>query len=425
MMKILDIAFKDLKQTFQNIFSLIMMLGAPLLITGLLYFAFGGLANGAGEFNLPKTQVEIVDQDQNAVQGRNFDASGMLLSFLEDEQIENIMEFSLAENEAAAREAVAKGKADIALIIPSDFTAAALTPGKRATVILYQDPTLTIGPSILEDLLTHFMDGFSGAKIASNVTAQQLGQHEIVPDNGLNSEISGKYAKWLETSGHNQSGEVETGINFVSPTGAETTSDPAANMIGSIMSGMLVFFIFFMAASGTQSIIREHEQGTLARLFTTPTSTTKILGGKFVGVLLTIVIQAVLLLAASSLIFGIYWGQPMTVMLVTFGLLVVATGFGILVISFIKNTRQTGPVLGGVLTLTGMLGGLFTNGIPNMPPAFDTVRLSMPQGWAMTAWERSLTGVGPAEVLLPVSVMLVLGIVFFTVGVMIFRRRFA
>jgi ABC-type multidrug transport system permease subunit len=137
------------------------------------------------------------------------------------------------------------------------------------------------------------------------------------------------------------------------------------------------------------------------------------------------VIQAVLLLAASSLIFSIYWGQPITVLLVTFGLLVVAAGFGILVISFIKNTRQTGPVLGGVLTLTGMLGGLFTNGIPNMPPAFDTVRLSMPQGWAMAAWERSLTGVGPAEVLLPVTVMLVLGIVFFTVGVLIFRRRFA
>jgi ABC-2 type transport system permease protein len=423
-MKIFDIAFKDLKQTFQNVFSLVMMLGAPLLVTGLLYFAFGGLASGEGDFSLPATQVQIVNLDQGSGNG-GFEAGTMLLSFLQDEQIKDVMAFSTAESETAAREAVAQGDADIALIIPHNFTAAAITPGESASVILYQDPTLTLGPSILEDLLTHFMDGFSGAKIASNVTAQQLEQHQIPVDQALAAEITGKYAAWLETSGHSQSREAETGIEFVSPSGGATQSDPAASMIGPIMSGMLVFFIFFMAANSTQSIIREHEEGTLARIFTTPTSTNQILGGKFVGVLLTIVIQALLLLASSSLIFGIEWGQPLTVVLVTLGLLVVAAGFGILIISFIQSTRQTGPVLGGVLTLTGMLGGLFTNGIPNLPPAFDTAKLSMPQGWAMTAWERSLTAASPLEVLIPVIVMLVLGVVFFAVGALKFRRRFA
>jgi ABC-type multidrug transport system permease subunit len=110
---------------------------------------------------------------------------------------------------------------------------------------------------------------------------------------------------------------------------------------------------------------------------------------------------------------------------VTIGLLVVAGGFGVLIISFIQNTRQTGPVLGGVLTLTGMLGGLFTNGIPNLPPAFDTAKLSMPQGWAMTAWERSLSGASPTDVLVPVGVMLIMGSVFFAIGALKFRRRFA
>jgi hypothetical protein len=81
--------------------------------------------------------------------------------------------------------------------------------------------------------------------------------------------------------------------------------------------------------------------------------------------------------------------------------------------------------LGGALTLTGMLGGLFTNGIPNLPAAFDKAKLSMPQGWAMTAWERALSGANPADVLVPVLVMLSMGIVFFTVGALMFRRRFA
>jgi hypothetical protein len=72
-----------------------------------------------------------------------------------------------------------------------------------------------------------------------------------------------------------------------------------------------------------------------------------------------------------------------------------------------------------------MLGGLFTNGIPNLPEAFDTVKLIVPQGWAMTAWERTLAGARPSDVILPVSVMLILGIVFFMVGAMKFRKRFA
>jgi hypothetical protein len=72
-----------------------------------------------------------------------------------------------------------------------------------------------------------------------------------------------------------------------------------------------------------------------------------------------------------------------------------------------------------------MLGGLFTNGIPNLPEALDTARLAMPQGWAMRAWELSLAGASPNEVLLPVFMMLGLGAVFFGIGALIFHRRFA
>ena len=35
-MNIIDVAFKDLKRVFRSLFALIMMFGAPLLITGLL-----------------------------------------------------------------------------------------------------------------------------------------------------------------------------------------------------------------------------------------------------------------------------------------------------------------------------------------------------------------------------------------------------
>jgi ABC-2 type transport system permease protein len=142
-------------------------------------------------------------------------------------------------------------------------------------------------------------------------------------------------------------------------------------------------------------------------------------------VFVTLVIQTAVLIAASSLIFQISWGKPLSIGFASLGLIVAATGFGVMIMSFIRNTRQTGPVLGGVLTLTGMLGGLMSNGMANIPEIMDKVALTMPQGWAMQAWKLSLTGSDMGALLLPMLVLLALGILFFAIGFALFRRRFA
>lgn len=422
-MKIIQIAIKDLKHTFQNVFSLVMMLGAPLLVTGLLFFAFGSL-DGEGGFQLPATEVLVVNQDRGSGQKSGFDASELLMNFLADEEIGSVLEFNQGQEAGQARESVEQGEVGVALIIPDNFTAAALQPGEQTAVTLYQDPTLNIAPGILEDLLIHFMDGFSGAKIAASVAKQQLTNRGIDISQQEMGLVSAQYADWMETAGHSEQNGNPAGIALVNISSVPAAENPAAELVGPIMSGMMIFFVFFMAANGTQTIIQEAEKGTLARLVTTPTPPSQILAGKFLGVFLTVVAQVVLLLTSSNFLFGIRWGRPVTVAVVSLAMLVAATGFGVLVISFIKNTRQTGPVLGGLLTLTGMLGGLFTNGIPNLPPFFNRARLVMPQGWAMTAWEITLGGGKLQEVIVPVVVLLMLGGIFFSLGTWIFQRRF-
>lgn len=135
--------------------------------------------------------------------------------------------------------------------------------------------------------------------------------------------------------------------------------------------------------------------------------------------------QIGLLMLASALIFGIPWGEPLAVASVALGLVVSAAGFGVLLMSFVKSTRQSGPVVGGVLTVTGMAGGLFTTGFQNLPAAYETINLLTPQGWALRGWKVVLAGGGVSEVLLPTLVTLGMGTVFFAVGALIFRRRFA
>src|SRR5512146_237289 len=101
-MKIFDIALKDLKHIFKSIFSLVMMFGAPLLITGLLYFAFGGLASGSSTYSMPVTKVVVVNLDQPGSQNAGFAAGEMLIQFLQDPSLSDVISVSLGEDEAAA-----------------------------------------------------------------------------------------------------------------------------------------------------------------------------------------------------------------------------------------------------------------------------------------------------------------------------------
>ena len=126
----------------------------------------------------------------------------------------------------------------------------------------------------------------------------------------------------------------------------------------------------------------------------------------------------------SSWFFGINWGNSLTIGAVGLVLVFLASGFGIFLMSFIKNMRQTGIVLGGVLTVLGMLGGLFTGGFQNLPKAFLVANLFTPHGWAMQAFKIALGEIS-GTLVIPLLVMTAIGIVSMTIGIMLFRRRFA
>jgi ABC-2 type transport system permease protein len=426
-MKTLDIALKDLRRYLTTPFALIMMFAAPLLITGLLYFAFGSLAGG-GDFDLQTVRVQVANLDRPGAMGGDLAVGQMLVEFLQREELSALLEVTIARSEADARAAVEAQRADVALIIPPNFTAAALTPDREAAVIQYQDPTLSIGPGIVEDLVRQFIDGFAGAKITATVVSQQFQAHGDAAESAVAQEAAAAaqaYAVWFESLSHNHESGASPILQTRSLAVEEEPASGDPGMFGGIMVGMTIFFAFFMGANTAESIVREDEEGTLQRLFTTPTPRATVLAGKFTAVVLNLVVQVVILLVASGLLFGISWGRSLTVILVTLGLIVVAAGFGVLLMSFVQNTRQAGPVMGGVLTVTGMLGGLFATGVSDLPEVFDTVRLAMPQGWALYGWELTLQGSSAGEVLVPVAVMTGLGALFFGVGVVLFRRRFA
>jgi ABC-2 type transport system permease protein len=423
-MKILDIALKDMLRNFRSAFAVLMMFVAPFLITGLIYVAFSGLAGG-DNLSLPVTRVVAANLDTPDA-STGFAAGQQVIDIIQSKELAEILDVTIVGDETSARKAVDDRQADVAVIVPAGFTQAVMASGSRADVTIYHDPTLTIGPGVVEAVVNGILDGFSGFKITADVAQQQLAASGQTADPAVLQSIAVSYAQWAEAQSTTESAAADTSIALRAPAGS---GKPAAGMLGGIfgpvMAGMLVFFVFYTGAVTAQSIIREDEEGTLARLSTTPTQPATILGGKLASVFLMVLVQSIVLLAASALLFKIQWGQPATVTALVIATMVAASGFGILLMSFIKTMQQSGPVLGGVLTICGMLGGTFTAGFTSLPGAFDAATLIVPQGWALRGWKLALAGASLGEVLLPVAALLGMGIVFFAVGTLLFRRRFA
>ena len=442
-MKILDIALKDLLRSFRSMFALVFMFGIPLLMTGMFYVMFGNIASG-GDFNLPKTKVIIANLDEggprfqtsakNIPGGKQARTMGeLVVNVLQSKEMADLIQVSLAPSAESAHAAVDGQAAQVAIAIPTDFSKKFADPDKQAVIEFYQDPTLTIGPSIIRSILNRFMDGMAGVKIAINVFMDEAPESDYV----LTGDVIQRY---LDISLVQTEDLAGTLLDERAPTtasnsqtsgsqasGSQTSQNMLLRIVGPIMGGMMIFYAFFTGSSTAQSILKEEEEHTLPRLFTTPTPQAVILTGKLVAVFLTVLVQVVTLIIAARLIFGIQWGAPVPVAMAAAGTVFIASSFGIFINSLLKSTKQSGTVFGGVLAMTGMLGmiSIFDINSPTAARLGNTVSLLVPQGWAIRGLLQAMNGAPVGNVALTALVMLVLSAAFFVIGVWRFNKRYA
>jgi ABC-2 type transport system permease protein len=426
-MKILDIALKDLLRSFRSLFMIGMTVAAPLMLTGLIYFAFGGMSGG--DVSLTPVKVGVVNADQlpaDAVLTAPIGENIRAMFF--DESVQSWITASDYPDEASARAAVDQQEIGVAVMIPADFSERYLSGGKDRQVVIVSDPTLSIGPAVVEDMVTMMVDGVAGGGIAIQTMIERQQANGTNPDPAQIPGWIERYGNWYRDFQRNLFHHPEkAALVLTAPSAGESESaDPIQQMMGLTMAGQMIFFAFFTGAYAMMSILREDEEGTLARLFTTPTGRTQILTGKFLAVLLTVILQGIVLMLAGRLAFGVNWGESASVALALASQVAAASGLGVLLIAFVKTSKQGGPVLGGGLTALGMLGGLFTANIPGgMPESFTLLANFTPQGWVLKAWNLALAGAPTVDLLLPFAVSLALGAVMFVAGAVLFQKRYA
>jgi ABC-2 type transport system permease protein len=417
----------DLKRSFRSAFAIGMMVIAPLMLTGLIYFAFGGASSDSP--SMPAIKVGVVNLDAlpanaplDAPLGDN------IHSMFFDDSVKSWITASDYADEVSARTALDNQEIGVAVIVPQNFTERFLSGDKDVQVLVVSDPTLSIGPAVVQNMVTMMVDGVSAGGIALETFMVRQEANGIATDATQILTWIERFGNWYADFQRNLFHHPDqAAFVIVAPSAGETeTTNPIQKVMGLTMAGQMIFFAFFTGAYSMMSILREDEEGTLARLFTTPTDRTLILAGKFVAVFITVILQGLVLMVAGHYAFGINWGVFSGVALALTGQVIAATGLGVLLIAFVKSTRQGGPVLGGGLTALGMLGGLFTANMPNaMPAAMNTIANFTPQGWVLKTWKMVMDGQSAGDLLIPFAVMVGMGVVMFVIGAMMFRKRFA
>jgi len=414
MMKILAIAWKDLRSTLRNRPALVMMLVAPMALAALLGFAFGG---GTGGFEIAATKVVVANQDAGGAEpGQN--AGAAIQEVLTSKDLADVLETTTVSSAAAARRAVDDGDAAIAVIVPEDFSAVVFgaDPAAKSQVELYENPTSEIGGSIVEGVVGRVLADFNGARAAAAgaVALAAQGDDPIDP-----AQVAGAAA---EAFAHD--GGVSGALRITERSAKVGKSEEEVSVTGLILAGMMVFFMFFGAGNVARTILTEDRDGTMPRLFTTPTRHGTIIAGKFVSTFVTVLAQAVVLLIAGRLIFGIAWGRLDAVILLTVVTAGVAGGLALLVIAFARTPAQAGAIGAGVYLILALLGGNFT-GTAQSGTTYATVQQFTPNGWLLHGWDTAMRGGGAGDIRWQVLVPLGFAVAFFFFAVLRMRRRFA
>jgi len=422
------IAWKDLRSIYRTPSALATMFAAPLGVALILGLAFGG----QGSFDIQAVRTVVADLDGGAASSSAGDdqtqggaTSGIIVEALRSDDLKDLIDATTVKTAAAACAAVDDGDAVVAVIIPEGFGRAlqATDVGEGAQVQIYADPTQQIGPAIVEGVVEQVLDELNGARAAATAAARLSMIGAIgteVDTDKIIATAQDAAESFVQSGGGRESVAVEA--RAPSLPGQQASKDPGVT--GIVLAGQLVLFTFFGASIAARTILVEQEEGTLARLFTTPATRTSVLGGKFLVAFLTVVVQSIVILLVGWLGFRIDWGAVAPVIVLVLVGCAVACGLAMVIGALSRTLAQEGAIGAGIFLVLALLGGNFTGSFAAGGVATTVSRLT-PNGWLLAGWDTTMRGGTAADIALDALVVLAFAAVFFAVAVAAMRRRYA
>jgi ABC-2 type transport system permease protein len=378
MIPFLALIRRDLRLFFADRRAVMMSVVAPIAIASFFGYIFGG---GAGNADNSRIPILVADQDGSAL------TRGVVGRLAADPALD--VKPSTPE---IAREAVRKGKATAALLIPSGFGPAAaeafLAGAAKPTIGVLFDPSQAIEMKMLQGIV-------AGAVME---TAGQLLRFPGAPAGGFSLPF--QVNSEAVTSGQ--------GIHY--------------NGYAHSFGGMGIQFLLMVGVEVGVTLLLKRQQGSWKRLRAAPLSRSVLLGSRITSSAITSMGTLMVLFAFARVAFGVrIQGSMAGFLLVCLGFSLMVAAFGLLVATLGKTAEATRGVAILATLLMVMLGGAW---VPTFvfPKWLQALTVVIPTRWAMDGLDAvTWRGLGFSAVALPIGLLLGCSLLFGTLAVMRFR----
>ena len=379
----LIIAAKDLRQRLRDRTAIVVAVIAPFGLAAIFSTLLGGVEQ---PLDLAYAYADL-DGTQLSQGIREGPLTGI--------ESAGIATVTLVDDRDAARAAVEEGDAQAALIVPAGFESA-VTAGADAELEVIGSIDAGFATDILRSLAESYVAELDGVRLAVALALP-----------GLDDASPAAIAALAE-----RAAAIEPPIT-VADLDAEAREMSTTTYFA---ASMAIFFLFFTAQFGVLSLLSERRQGTLPRLVAAPIRPRSIVLGKALGSFALGIVAMAVLVAASSLLLGAAWGDPLGVAILVLAAVTAAMGITALITTLARTEEQAGGWNSIVAVTLAILGGAFFD-LSQGPEILSQISFITPHAWFLEGLDLlSGSSSSVVDVATPVAALLGIGLVTGAIG---------
>ena len=423
MTSFLALVRKDILLFIMDRRAMIFAFAVPITIASFFGYIFNGNNNQQDAGRIP---VLFVDQDESAV-------SREILKQLTGQKTLDVK----ATDAVAAREAVRRGKATVAVIIPKDFGQnsgrAFFSDDAKPEVGMLFDPSHSAERGMVQGVLTgvimqavskEMFGGSTGRDMLKQALEQVQGSTQMAPQDKKALETLLQSAQRLSES-QPAGGAAPGGLRIPFSTRDEAVTsrqNVEYNGYAHAFAGMTVQFVLFQAIDVGIGLLLQRQRGLWKRFRAAPLSRGWLLGSRTVSAGIIAFVVTLVNFLFARVAFGVHIdgsflgfvgiSAAFSLCVATFGLLIAALG---------KTPEGTRGLSIFVSLMAVMLGGAW---IPTFifPQWMQKITVVVPTRWAIDGLDAmTWRGLGFGSAVVPIVLLLVFATVCAGLAVSRFR----
>lgn len=408
-MRVLDLAFKDIRQILRDKQSAFFLLIMPIVFTLLFGFAFGGFDSGDDDAD-PRLPVGFLNQDAGITAQR-------FMGLLEQSDVLRLVT-PVADADALGQQ-VAEGDLAAAVIVPADF-GAQMEANTPVPVTLIMDPTAATAFTIqgeLETAISRLASALQTARISADTA---VAQGQLASEEEQRAYFADALTRAVTAW---QSPPVQV---RASSTGAAAQIDSTAvysdNAFAHSSPGMMAQFALAGLITASQVLVLERKSGAMRRLLTTNMSRASILVGHYLAMFIMIIAQLLIMILFGQLLLRLpYFQEPAATLLLVIASAFFAASMGLLIGALAKSEEQAVVYSLVPMFILAGLGGAWMP-LEFTPLSVQRIAYLTPIAWIMDGFKDIIVrGLGLESVLTATAVLLLYAVILWLLAAWRFR----